>query len=197
MQRRYFAIVAALALGMMTSAALAQVNTPRPGGGGGGGGGGGEGGGNGDDRITAGIIANELRALGFNPSIDADDQGDPRVNVSVDGHKWQVYFYDCSGDPLEDRRCLSFQFFADNGMPRPVPQELINKWNKEYRYAKAYLQQGNQPGCPDQRHGCAARIEIDVLTAGTGANPAHTFRAYFEVARRRAAGFRQYIHAPD
>jgi hypothetical protein len=149
-----------------------------------------------EDRITAGIIANELRDLGYSAKIDADDSGDPRVNTAVDGHKWQVYFYDCSDGELEERRCDSFQFFADNSMRSPVPAALINKWNKEYRYAKAYLQQGNEPGCPAQRS-CAARIEIDVLTAGTGADPARTFRAYFEVMRRRAAGFRKYINAPE
>src|SRR5215472_10728341 len=111
-----------------------------------------------DDRASATIIANALRDLGYAAKIDADDSGDPRVNTAVDGHKWQVYFYDCTGGQLEDRRCQSFQFFADNSMDTQVPIALINKWNKEYRYAKAYLQQGNEAGCPQQRS-CAARIE--------------------------------------
>jgi hypothetical protein len=150
-----------------------------------------------DDRISAEIIMREIRDLGYAATTDQDESGDPRVNTSVDGHKWQVYFYDCDTGPLEQRRCNSFQFFADNSMPKPVPADLINKWNKEYRYAKAYLQQGNEAGCPDKQRACAARIEVDVLTSGSGADPGRTFRAYFEVMKRRATGFRKYIGAPE
>lgn len=147
------------------------------------------------DYITAAIIVHEIQALGYAANVDQDDSGDPRVNTAVDGHKWQIYFYDCGTGALADRHCNSFQFFADNSMPKPVPTQTINRWNKEYRYAKAYLQQGNTPGCTAARS-CAARIEIDVLMAGTGAEPAQTFRSYFEVMKRRADGFRKFIGAP-
>jgi putative sensory transduction regulator len=145
--------------------------------------------------ITAGIIVHEIKTLGYAATVDQDDSGDPRVNTAVDGHKWQIYFYDCGQGALADRHCQSFQFFADNSMPKPVPAQTINRWNKEYRYAKAYLQQGNNPGCPAARS-CAARIEIDVLMDETGADPAKTFRAYFSVMKRRADGFRKFIGAP-
>jgi hypothetical protein len=147
------------------------------------------------DMISAQIIMTEIRALGYAASTDQDDSGDPRVSTEVDGHKWQIYFYDCDkSGPSDLRACESFQFFADNSMARPVPPEIINRWNKEFRYAKAYLQQGNEPGCPARR-ACAARIETDVLMRGTVADPAHTFRAYFAVFKRRADGFRKFIGA--
>ncbi len=147
-----------------------------------------------NEGISAGNVRRVLRDLGYPVTIDMDSSDEPRVTTSVDGHKWQIYFYDCSKGALEERRCVSFQFFVDNWFPKPVSSALINKWNREYRYAKAYIQQGNEAGCPEER-GCAARIEIDVLITGTEADPERTFRAYFEVIRRRAAGFRNYMTA--
>jgi hypothetical protein len=149
----------------------------------------------GDDRITAGIISRESRNLGYSPNVDADDSGDPRVNVQVDGHSWQIYFYDCDkSGPLTERFCQSFQFFADNDMPHPVPMQTIIRWNKNTTFAKAYLQQGNEAGC-DVDRSCAARIEVDVVTAGTGADPGRAFRAYFAIFKQRAIEFRGAIGA--
>jgi len=148
-----------------------------------------------DDLITAGIITHEFRALGFPATTDADESGDPRVSSTVDSHKWQIYFYDCDKTgPLDQRRCRSFQFFTDNSMPRPVPMSVIIRWNHDTSYAKAYLQQGDDAGCQAQQS-CAARIEVDVLTAETGADPGQTFRKYFEIFRWRAVEFRRAIGA--
>lgn len=148
------------------------------------------------DLISARIVMEETKALGYAATTDADESGDPRVNTAVDGHKWQIYFYDCdkTGD-LEGRLCQSFQFFADNSMPAPVLVQTINRWNKEFRYAKAYIQQANEAGCATPKRSCAARIETDVQMMGTGADPAKTFRAYFAIFKRRADGFRKYIGA--
>src|SRR5262249_586771 len=118
------------------------------------------------EGISADTVRQVLRDLGYDVKIDTDDGGDPPVTPSVDGHEWQFYFYDCSRGQLEERRCVSFQFFVDNLFRKPVSAALINRWNKEYRWAKAYLQQGNEAGCPEERS-CAARIEIDVLITGT------------------------------
>jgi Putative bacterial sensory transduction regulator len=148
------------------------------------------------DRITAGIVAKELRALGYSADIDRDKDNDPRVNTSVDNHKWAIYFYDCGAGEPEERRCESFQFFADNILPKPFPLQSLNKWNKEYRWAKAYVQQGDKPGCANANASCAVRIEVDILMAGTGADAAQTFRAYFAATKRRAEAFRKYIGAP-
>ncbi len=148
-----------------------------------------------DDRISAAIITHELQSLGHAATTDADESGDPRVDTNVDGHKWQIYFYDCEKTgTLEQRRCNSFQFFTDNTRPRPVPMRVIVRWNHDSTFAKAYLQQQDDAGCPSDRS-CAARIEVDVLTAGTGADPAETFRQYFEIFRWRAVEFRRAIGA--
>jgi len=149
----------------------------------------------GGDRISASIVMRALNDMGYSADLDKDEDGDPRVSTSVDGHKWMVYFYDCGDGSLERHECSSFQFFADNSMPKPVAAQVINTWNKEWRYARAYLQQANRPGCPNSRRGCAARIEMDVLLDGTGADADRAFRVYFGVMKRRANDFRKAIGA--
>jgi Putative bacterial sensory transduction regulator len=138
------------------------------------------------DRITAAIIAKELKALGHSSTVDTDDSGDPRVNVSIDGYSWSIYFYDCASGSRDDRQCVSYQFYSGYTLQQAVSLDVINKWNTEQRYAKAYTYV--------QRNGRhSARIEIDVRSADTGADPARTFRSYFNVMKDKAVRFRKTI----
>jgi hypothetical protein len=90
------------------------------------------------DRITAAIIVKELKAMGYQPKVDTDASGDPRVNTMVDGYNWLIYFYDCAPGARDDRQCISYQFYSGYVTAKPVPLETLNKWNAEERYAKAY-----------------------------------------------------------
>ena len=138
------------------------------------------------DRISAGLVVNELRAMGYSAKIDQDESGDPRVNTKVDGYDWSVYFYDCGSGPLGERTCISFQFYSGYNVAKSFPQQTINKWNIEKRYAKAYTYV--------QRDGTNnARIEVDVLMEGTQADPRQTFRAYFTKMKNSAEAFRDTI----
>ena len=138
------------------------------------------------DRITAGIIVRELKVMGYSSSVDIDDSGDPRVNMSIDGYDWSIYFYDCAAGPRDDRKCVSYQFYSGYTLQRPASQDTINKWNTDQRYAKAYTYV--------QRNGShSARIEVDVRSAGTGADPAQTFRVYFDIMKDKARQFRNTV----
>ena len=139
-----------------------------------------------NDRITAAIIVNELKALGYASTVDTDDSGDPRVNMTIDGFDWSIYFYECASGTRDDRPCNSYQFYSGYTLKQAVSPDIINKWNTERRYAKAYT--------IVQRNGShSARIEIDVRSAGTGADPARTFRIYFNTMKDRAAEFRKAV----
>jgi hypothetical protein len=137
-------------------------------------------------RISAGLVVDELRDLGYAAKIDQDESGDPRVNTKVDGYDWSIYFYDCGPGALDARTCVSFQFYSGYTVAKTFPQQTVNKWNTEKRYAKAYTYV--------QRDGTNnARIEIDVLMEGTLADPKQTFRAYFTKMKNSADGFRKAI----
>ena len=138
------------------------------------------------DRITGAIVLSELRALGQAAKLDADPDGDPRVNLKVDGHDWAVYFYNCGPGSLEQRACTSFQFFSGYKVANNFSPQVLNRWNTEKRFAKAYLVR--------PRDGSNnARIEIDVLLPGTGADPAKSFRAHYGRMKELAADFRKAI----
>lgn len=141
---------------------------------------------NANDGISAGLVAKELRALGYSAKIDQDESGDPRVNTKVDGHDWSVYFYDCGKGDIEERNCVSFQFYSGYTVSKGFPLETINKWNIEKRYAKAYVYLQR-----DKTYN--ARIEIDVLVSGTGADASRAFQAYFTKMKNASEGFRKAI----
>jgi hypothetical protein len=142
--------------------------------------------GNTNDHITAAIIVRELKVLGYSSTVDVDDSGDPRVNMAIDGYDWSIYFYECAPGARDDRRCISYQFYSGYTLASAVASDVINKWNTQQRYAKAYTYM--------QRNGShSARIEIDVRSAGTGADPGRTFRLYFNIMKDKAAQFRKTV----
>ena len=136
--------------------------------------------------ISASLVVAELKSLGHSADIDKDDSGDPRINTKVDGYAWSVYMYDCEAGVLQERQCTSFQFYSGYSRPKATPLQTINKWNIEERYAKAYnyVQKDGK---------FSSRIEIDVLVRGTDADPAKTFRLYFDRMKKKAIDFRKVI----
>jgi hypothetical protein len=136
--------------------------------------------------ISASVVASQLQALGYAAKIDSDKSGDPRVKATVDGFSWDIFFYDCGSGALEQRGCASFQFYTGYTVPNDFSLQTINKWNTDKRFAKAYSYVKHD-GKND------ARIEVDVLIAGTLADPAKTFRAYFLKMKTAAENFRKAI----
>jgi hypothetical protein len=140
------------------------------------------------DRITAAIAMRELRALGFQPEMAANNAGVPRITLSVDGYRWAIFFYGCAAAPSpEARQCSSLQFLSGYTQQIPVALALINKWNTEKRFARAYAYTASdgKPG---------ARIEIDVFFATPGGDPGVSFRAYYNIMKVQAAAFRKHIN---
>lgn len=138
------------------------------------------------DHISAAIIVRELKGLGIAATVDTDDSGDPRVTMTVDGYEWSIYFYGCAPGARDERACTSYQFYSGYTLAQPLAADIINRWNTQQRYARAYTYV--------QRNGRhSARIEIDVRSAGTGADPGRTFRQHFEIMRDKSVQFRKTI----
>ena len=139
------------------------------------------------DRVTAGIVARELRAMGYQAEVSAGTDGDPRIATTVDGYKWAVFFYGCAKDgELEQRSCLSVQLFSGYTVSQPVSAFTMNKFNAENRYVRAYTAQTSS--------GQAARISMDVMFGGTGADPAKNFRAHLNMMKHQTTQFRKLIN---
>ena len=123
--------------------------------------------------ISAGLAApaNAQQVLASNPQslidyffnngvpaqLTADSVGDPLVEFRVDSDTLQVFFYDCT----DNTSCLSLQFYSGYKMDNGVDLAVINSWNTDRRFVRAYLTEEG-----------AARIEMDVATGHDGVSQA-------------------------
>ncbi len=137
----------------------------------------------GQEGISAGAVRSVLQGQGKESRIGTDGSGDPRVYVKADGYDYDIFFYDCGAGSKEDRTCASYQFFVGYIVPDAFSQNKINVWNRDHRYAKAHLFKLHS----GDNH---ARIEIDVLQAGTGANPDALFSLMFKKIMSYSKDFR-------
>jgi hypothetical protein len=139
------------------------------------------------DRITAGKVLEQLRAMGFQGEVKADEDGSPRIVTMVDGYKWIIYFYGCDKDgALESRGCSSLTLRTGLVVDQ-VTAESVNKWNSEKRYARAYTVVGDNGKT-------ILLLDLDYyMTEGTDAVKA--FNAHFELMRHQARAFRKHVDA--
>lgn len=93
-----------------------------------------------DGGVTAGEVADALQAKGFKAQIGKDSQGDPKITSGADGSDFTILFFDC-----EKGRCQSYQFLAGFDLKAGMTLAEINKWNTDYRYGQAYLDDENDP----------------------------------------------------
>lgn len=139
------------------------------------------------DRVSAGLVLRELRQSGASGEIGADSRGDPRIDAKVESYNWAVFFYGCDKQgALEDRLCNSLQFFSGYTMNSPISAVTTNKFNAENRFIRAYT------AVVDQRF--AARISMDVMFAGTGADPTRSFRSHYSMMKLQTGEFRKLIN---
>lgn len=91
-----------------------------------------------------GITAQEMAALlqeqGYKAKVEVDDDGDPMVRTRMGGVGVTVFFYDCN-----DQRCGSLQFQTGLDLEKGTTPAVTNRFNREYRYASAYLDEENDP----------------------------------------------------
>jgi len=89
----------------------------------------------------------ESLARGFgSATLKKERDGEPYIIGLIDGTKYGIYFYGCE----DGRECQSIQFSA-GWTDANVTMDTINRWNRDKRFGKAYLDKEGDP-----------RIEMDV-----------------------------------
>jgi len=81
-----------------------------------------------------------LQDAGYRAELDKDDQGDPTIRTSMSGVTAYIHFYDCKQD-----RCGSLQLVAALDLKVGSTLDAVNKFNREYRYGRAYLDDEMDP----------------------------------------------------
>lgn len=90
--------------------------------------------------ITGAEMVRVLQDAGYKASLDKASDGDPRIVTKMSGVNVYVYFYDCKKD-----RCGSLQFTVGMDLEQGSTLEAMNRFNAEYRYGRAYLDDEMDP----------------------------------------------------
>lgn len=81
-------------------------------------------------------------ARGYGSAVkEADSQGDPKISGRINGISYVVLFYGCTNNT----DCTSIQFQAAWANPGHVTADMLNEWNRDKRFGKAYLDDENDP----------------------------------------------------
>jgi hypothetical protein len=102
-------------------------------------------------------IVGALEARGYPAKVGTDGEGDPMITSAVAGSEFQIFFYNCTAH----KDCATVQFHSGYDLDGSTPLSLINEWNRDQRFGRAYLDDENDP-----------IIEMDVDLDDGGLSPA-------------------------
>lgn len=97
-----------------------------------------------------------LIAEGIDATLGEDDYGDPNIRIKYYRTNFSIYFYGCT----DGVACTSIQFYVGYRSEGAWGQEQANVWNKERRFAKAYVTDKG-----------SSRLEYDIHTGDHGLHP--------------------------
>lgn len=97
-------------------------------------------------------IARAMADAGFETERASTSDGMPKLDGTIDGWMYSVYFYGCQGD-----RCDAIQFAAGFDEDQPMQYDIINDWNTNNRFGRAYLDDEGDPW-----------VEMDINMEGDG-----------------------------
>lgn len=86
-------------------------------------------------------IVRALEVGGYGAKVSKDSEGDPMITSTVSGSEFQIFFYNCQNH----ENCATVQFHSGYDMDGSTQLSLINTWNREQRFGRAYLDAENDP----------------------------------------------------
>jgi len=122
-------------------------------------------------------VANFFLNEGAKPQLDTDKYGDPRIKVRYQGSDFIVYYYGCT----DGSDCTSIQFYSGYKTKGRISEAVVNKWNNDKRYLKAYISEAG-----------SARIEQDIYL-GTYGMDIDDFRQLVDTWVRLMVKFEVFI----
>lgn len=97
-------------------------------------------------------VASAMADAGYPTERTATSDGTPKLDGKIDGWTYSVYFYGCNGDD-----CNAVQFAAGFDEDQPMKYDIINDWNTNNRFGRAYLDAEGDPW-----------VEMDINMEGDG-----------------------------
>ncbi|EEW24619.1 YbjN domain-containing protein [Rhodobacter ferrooxidans] len=123
-------------------------------------------------------IAELMRNFGYRANLGTDDQGDPKIDSSSGGSNFSIYFYGCTNG----KACDSIQFSSGFDLTKGSSLQVVNDWNRDKRYGKAYLDNEMDPF-----------IEMD-FNLDFGGISDENFRDSLDIWERLVGDFKKHIN---
>jgi len=90
---------------------------------------------------NAGVVMKAMQDFGLVATMEKDGQGDPKISSRVSDTKFSVVFYGCQ----DNENCSSVMFKAGYDLTNGISASKANEWNREKRFAKAYIDDEGDP----------------------------------------------------
>lgn len=87
-----------------------------------------------------GIVA-LINEFGYEATLTTDNTGDPKIELKTGDTGSEIFFYGCANNA----DCEAIQFVAGFDLANGSTFEEMNAWNKDNRFAEAYLDDENDP----------------------------------------------------
>ncbi len=136
-------------------------------------------------HLRAEVLASDPQAIlkrmqdyGYPATLTTDNQGDPKIETRVSDTKFAIYFYGCDNN---HENCTAIQFGAGYDLPVGISALKINEWNRDQRFAKAYIDDELDPF-----------LEMDVNARFDGIGEKN-FEDMVEIWRKQVERFEDYI----
>jgi len=96
------------------------------------------------DAITARDLAAVMAEFGY--EVELKDEEGPMLVTRRGETKFTIRFYGCNKNPDVFRRiCGDAQFRSNYNAPDAASLNMMNKWNNQFRFGKAYVNTDGQP----------------------------------------------------
>ena len=87
------------------------------------------------------VVMKAMQDFGLIATMGTDSQGDPKISSRVSDTKFSVYFYGCQ----DNKNCSSILIKAGYDLNNGISALKINEWNRDKRFAKAYIDDEGDP----------------------------------------------------
>ena len=106
-------------------------------------------------------ILNAARGYG-SATLTTQSNGDPQITGKTDGITYQIYFRNCT----DNKNCEDLNFYLGFLDVKPT-LEVINDWNLNKRFSRAYLDQ-DQDACVEMDLDMVKGVNADYLDSQIG-----------------------------
>ena len=90
--------------------------------------------------LTIREVAKWLQDAGYKAELKSGDRGSSYIRSAAEGTNFSIFLYDCKAE-----RCASLQFYAAFDKDKPMDLKVVNAWNRDSRFLKAYLDEEGDP----------------------------------------------------